>query len=800
MIKSRLFFFAFALGCLFLNAQECSETLFGQVRDLHDNLPLSNAKVVLVETNQHLLTDEKGRFVFTGLCQQAYTVAIAHPDCKLLERKINWPFVSVKKIYLEHHINELDEIVVTDQKQKQSTRVGNEALLKKEVLARYKSQNLGDALAEITGVRKQKTGNAIVKPVIQGFSGTRIAIVQEGIRLQDHEWGADHAPSIDLNGIEQIQVIKGANALRYGGDIVGGVVAIQPARMKPNDSLFGSLSTGYHQQGKGAFLLAEVTKTAHSGMFYGANFSLKNSGDLQAPNYVLSNTGNNEQHGKFFFGRNTFSKQWRVQYQFFRKETGILSAAHLGTTGDLARAIEANQPLIVLPWSRRINNPRQLTQHQNINLKYEQIKSDSRWDLQYNFQTNNRQEYDIRRGDANLRPALDLRLMTNDIQFNFTQKPSFAVQLKSGLSAQLQDNYSDPTTGVRRLIPDYIRFRSGVYFIGEYAPSNTIAAEIGLRYDYDHIDAKKYYKTSDWNARGYDIDFVQTIIAMGNAGNYLTEQKKNYNNFSASAGMQISLEKWGDLKWTSAFTSRSPNPAELFSDGLHHALSTIERGDLRLRQEKAFKTVVSLEKVAAKWNYVVSAHHTRFTDFIQLVPTEKGLDQTRNSAYLERQYTQLPQAAFTGVDVDLNVQLKPQLHYASSLSYLHAEADGSPMIDLPPLRISNALLFTSKKHPAFRLKIQNEYVAQQTRYPNVNFNYAFIEEGQLNERTIDISTPPEAYSLWGLEASHQLSKRFFLSLTIDNIANTSYRDYLNRLRFFSAETGRNVRLSANYTF
>ena len=35
-----------------------------------------------------------------------------------------------------------------------------------------------------------------------------------------------------------------------------------------------------------------------------------------------------------------------------------------------------------------------------------------------------------------------------------------------------QDNYSNPETGVKRLIPDYLRSEIGGYFLTSYVPSN----------------------------------------------------------------------------------------------------------------------------------------------------------------------------------------------------------------------------------------------------------------------------------------------------------------------------------------
>ena len=37
-------------------------------------------------------------------------------------------------------------------------------------------------------------------------------------------------------------------------------------------------------------------------------------------------------------------------------------------------------------------------------------------------------------------------------------------------------------------------------------------------------------------------------------------------------------------------------------------------------------------------------------------------------------------------------------------------------------------------------------------------------------------------------------------VAIDNVMNARYRDYLNRLRYFADDTGRNIRLSIKYIF
>ena len=800
MFKQLLFLLAIGLS-QGLYAQKCSYELFGEVYDIHENIPLERVRVTVVETNQQLSTNAKGKFLFRNLCKGQYTLLFEHPDCISITQNQSLPVASVKRYYLEHHINELEEIIVSEISHKNTTKTGIERRLTEREIKRFRAQNLGDALAQLSGVSSIKTGNAIVKPMVHGVTGSRLAIVNDGIRLQDHEWGADHAPSIDVNGADQVQLIKGATALKYGGDVLGGVLEITPKTYRLKDSLIGVLTAGYATQGQGGYLLTNLTKTYASGSFLGGVTSLKNAGDFQHPDYALSNTGNKEQHAQLYFGRNKITQKWRIDYRFYQKEAGILSSAHVGTVGDIARALESDQPLSTLPWTRKIKNPRQQTTHHNLSFRYDQrLENQAKWDLLYTYQSNNRKEFDIRRGEFNDRAALDILLQSHDLVTNYQSKEKNDFQWSTGFSLQLQDNFSDPSTGVRRLIPDYLRYKFGLYWINQYFPSNDFTAELGFRFDYDYLDAQKFYKIDVWNDRGYDQDFASTIVSTGNAGNYLTRQLKKFANFSASAGVK---QKLGEemVRFNLGYITRAPNPAELFSDGLHHALATIELGDLRLTQERGLKALFSIEKQSGAFTYALTGHYSSIADYIVLQPGEAGFDQARNSAFLVREYVQLPRVNTQGIDLDLSYQILPQLQYKTTAAWVSIKTKGgTPLIDVPPLNIYQEIQFKLKKDNPLRLLLGSQYVAQQNQVPDFNFEYNFFEDGNISSRIVDISTAPKAYHLIKLSIETKVFDKIDISLSADNIFNVDYRNYLNRLRYFAGETGRNIRLELSYLF
>ena len=100
-------------------------------------------------------------------------------------------------------INETQiEEVAIQSKNSNVTKSQKENVISKSTIERYGSQNLGDVLKEIAGVSALKTGNSIVKPIINGLHSNRVVTLNHGIRIEDQQWGIEHAPNIDINSIQ----------------------------------------------------------------------------------------------------------------------------------------------------------------------------------------------------------------------------------------------------------------------------------------------------------------------------------------------------------------------------------------------------------------------------------------------------------------------------------------------------------------------------------------------------------------------------------------------------------------------
>ena len=70
--------------------------------------------------------------------------------------------------------------------------------------------------------------------------------------------------------------------------------------------------------------------------------------------------------------------------------------------------------------------------------------------------------------------------------------------------------------------------------------------------------------------------------------------------------------------------------------------------------------------------------------------------------------------------------------------------------------------------------------------------------------TIDVSTPPDAYHLLNFNSSIDFNINKQSNLTVGfgvtNVFNTSYRNYLNRLRYYADDLGRNYLLNIKFNY
>ena len=782
---------------LFCTTGWSQNTISGKISD-NSQFPLAGSHIHIGQKT--VSADASGLYAISDLPSGKAKVYISYLGYRPLDTLIDIRESAIINFTLKQDMAKLEEVTV-QQKANSHNQSVLEQKLRTETIEKYSSQTLGDALKEIPGVSSLKTGSTVVKPVINGLYGSRVPVINNNVRMEDQQWGTEHAPNLDINSAGKITVIKGASGLQYGGDAVGGLVIIEPVSVK-KDTLFGKTIMNLSSNGRGGTISTSLHKGNFCDWSWNAQGSFKYFGDRETPDYVLSNTGNREAN---FSGDLKYTgKSYEVTafYSYYNATIGILSASHTGNANDLYRSINNQIPSVINDFTYAIGNPKQQVKHHlaklNFNYYFDERSSLA---VQYAFQFDNRLEFDVRRGNFDNLAALDLDLTTHAVNIDY--KKSFENwNLKLGTSGSYQENFADPATKIRPLIPSYNKTDAGFYGIANYDVSNGFSLEGGLRYDFSNVDATKFYQKSRWTERNYDAQFSDIII--GEASNqWLTKPNFTFHNLSASLGMHKDFSDGLDWYANASLATRNPNPSEFFSDGLHHSTGMIEIGDLALQKEQSYKLSTTLKKSWTVFSIEVNPYLNLINNYIFLTPgAPEG--STRGTFPLWN-FVQA-NARLAGFDVSTNWNISSHWKHDFSVAYVNGEdlEANAPLVDMPPLTIGNKIQYSKKEWHELILELKSDLVFRQNRFTNNNPTINIVENGELVPVEIDISTPPDGYHL--LHFYSEMTFKTFKNATavvafsIQNILNTNYRDYLNRQRFFTDEMGRNfqIQLKINY--
>lgn len=789
--------FIFICCCFFCVVGSAQNVVSGQIT-VSGGIPLAGSHIHIGKKT--VSSDVSGNYTIRKLPTGNIKVFVSYVGYKSVDTLVNLSGDQVLNFTLKENTDQLQEVVVR-QKANTLNKSILEQKIKTETIEKFSNQTLGDILKEVAGVSSLKTGSSVVKPVINGLFGSRVPIINNNVRLEDQEWGTEHAPNFDVNAAGKITVIKGASGLQYGGDAVGGLVVIEPISVK-RDTLFGKTILNLVSNGRGGSVSSSLHKGNDKGWSWNALGTFKYSGDKEAPDYVLSNSGNREAN---FSGDVKFTgKKYDISgyYSFYNTTIGILSASHTGNVNDLYNSITTKTPSVVNDFTYTIKNPKQKVQHHlakmNYNYYFDETASLS---VQYSFQFNKRLEFDVRRENSNDVAALDLELTTHAINVDY-KKTLHDWTFKTGFNTSFQNNFANPATGIDPLIPNFERIEFGTYGIASYDLSDSFSVDAGIRYDFSRVDAAKFYYKSRWEERGYETEFADFIVREDGL-KWLVKPSFTFHNISASAGFHKEFD--ADLNWYSniSLATRNPNPSEFFSDGLHHSTGIIELGDLALDKEQAIKLSTTLQKKWTAFSVEVNPFINSIRNFMFLRPID--FETTTRGAFPVWEYQQT-NARLTGVDVQTHWKISKQWQHDFALAYVNGKdiTNKESLIDIPPLNVSNKIQFAKTEWNDLKLELKSEVVLRQNQFPDNNFIANIIVNNELVPVLVDISTPPPAYQL--LHFYSEMKFKTFgktnatIAFSVQNILNTSYRDYLNRQRFFADEMGRNFQIQLKFNY
>ena len=736
--------------------------------------PLPSAVVHFV--GKHFVSDAKGRVNIPNLAKGKYPIKVNYLGFLDYEAIVAIPAVNPYKVVMQEEVNQLAGTTLIGHVAKPVTA---SVAIDKPKLQQKSGEELAKVLTTVAGVSMIQTGATIAKPVIHGLHSNRILILNNEVRQEGQQWGADHAPEIDPAVADKITVIKGADAVRYGSDALGGVVVIAPNQLPYGDGLHGQLSPSFASNGRKSATTLKL-ESGLPGLLHWAwrvQGTLKRSGDIHTADYMLNNTAAAEANFSAAIGMRQEAGSAELFYSRYENESGVFYGSHIGNLDDLLARFEIGRPLTTYPFSYSIEAPKQKVIHHLLKAKaYYFLPFGGKLTAQYAFQKDIRQEFSVRRLDRTRIPALNMWLTTHLAEVFWENMDTQYWKTLVGGSFSLQDNYNQPGTGVVPVIPNFASVGYGAFAIEKYHKDNW-NAEAGLRYDYKYLSADGYDMYSQ--RYGGEHDFHNITYSLGGAW-----QATPHTALSSNIG----------VAW------RAPQVNELYSSGLHHGAGTYNLGEASLSPETGAKWITSLSYTHPERGIYLTADA-----YVQLIKNyiyDYPTGETRtlfSGVYPIFQYTQAD-ALFRGVDIDASLRLAQWGAFAQRLSYgLRGSVVFANELKtdryfpfIPAPRLSQSLEWKAQPKGLFQTleaNIGHTFVAKQTR---------FEPSQEL------VATTPDAYHLFEAAVGGTIAiteqQTLSVRLSCENLFNQLYKEYTNRFRYYAHDLGRNVYLRLNYNF
>jgi len=727
-----------ALHCLLLLAITTvysQNTIQGIVKESGSITPITFANIYLPELEKGTITDEKGSFIILDLPSGNYKIVISMIGYKTLSITINIPLIQDLIITLKPSAIEMEEIIISTPFHKlQSENVMKVEQLKMKDIKASGVMTLSEGITNIAGVESVTTGLSVGKPVIRGLSSNRVLVYTQGIRLENQQFGDEHGLGINAAGIESIEVIKGPASLLYGSDALGGVLYLNPEKFALQNSSSGDIGGDYYTNTNG----------------FSTNAGFKSSGDR----FKFIFRGNLTEHSDYkikdFRVTNT-----RFKEQDFKASIGYQESKFIS---EFRYNINASQLGIPEEIGIQNTNKNPLLPFQNINNHVFSSKSTlfldaSSLNVNLGFIYNDRKEFE----ETELDPTLQMKLKTfsYDVKYNLPKLGKFETIVGAqGL------NQTNTNNGEEQLIPDAVTNDFGV-MATSHIHFDDYDIQLGARYDHRNIDVKNSIN-------------------------------KSFNSFNGAFGIKLKLFKKTVTRLNLATGFRSPNLAELTSNGVHEGANRFEIGNPNLNSEQNFQTDLAIEYKNEHLEIFANVFYNKINDYIFISPTGDIIDS--NPVFIYKQND----AKLYGGEFGFHFHPHPLdwLHFESSYETVTGKQENENFLPLIPAnKIKNTVRiefnYAKSKEKASRFHIKSSYafIKLSTTFAQKNIS--------------DFETKTASYNLLslGLGGEIKISKHILtINISGANITNKVYVNHLSRLKIDDIPNiGRNFNLSLSYT-
>ena len=573
----------------------------------------------------------------------------------------------------------VQEVLITGNPLSKSQGSNAISSLAGQALLEQGQSTLGETLNQLPGVSSTYFGPNASRPVIRGFDGDRIRVLNNsGASMDVSSLSYDHAVPTDVLTTERIEVLRGPAALQYGGSAMGGVVNVIDNRIprQPMQGIAGKAqsqwASGNAERSKGAML--EVGQGAW--VFHADAFDRQTS-DVKVPHILpcskpgslelaarICNSASDSQGGAV--GASLFWDRGYVGLSLSQYQS------RYGTVAEDAVTIGMRSKHAALEGEWR---------------------TDSSLFQKLNFQTS-QTDYKHTEFDGNT-PGTVFANQGHDVRVQLRHKPWRAgLGTWDGVWGFQSEQGQFSADGTEAFAPFSHTRNKAVFVFEEYA-FNNLQFNLGARKENVAVAS---LGNPDPNVNRFEVG----------------QRKFSPQSLAASAFWQW-LPQWR-LSTNVSQVQRAPKDYELFANGPHVATAAWEKGDANLGLEKANSIDLSADWQQGPHQFKMTAFQSQFANFIGLMSTplvEEGMPV---------QSYQGVRAKFTGFETTAQwrvLQSVSTLDLAFKADAVRAQnlSINEPLPRISPLRLSAKLIHATGP---WRADWGFDWYAAQQRVPTGN--------------------------------------------------------------------------------
>lgn len=724
-------------------AQTTGGTLTGKVILASTNEPVHGATVVAVGARRTTTTGEAGAFTIENVPPGTYEVLAQREHFSSARQTVTIVAGQTAAVEFRLSIEALhEEVTVTASASGAATTFESFSAitsLDAVELARNMGATLADALANQPGIAKRSFGAGNARPVIRGFDGDRVLVMQDGVRTGDlSSQSGDHGLSIDPGGLQRLEVVKGPATLLYGSNAIGGVVnAITPQdafRTSPFTGVLGGLTLDASSADGGTAGSGSV-QYGKNGWTLWAGGGARRTGDYDTPAGSVFNSAGTLTSGRAGLGFTGTTGFFSVGGTMEDSRFGIPFAGLFEGEPDAEIDIDALKRDVRVDFGAR-NLAGVFADAVRVTLGYT--------DYAHN-------ELEVEDGEESIGTAF-----TNK---TFTARAEIEQKRRTRLSGRIGAEMfrrAFTATGAEALAPP-VDHTSLAAFAYEEADFDRVRLQFGGRFE----------------RNSYAVD-PRSTDAPAEAP---AVRDRSFNSVSGSFGLHTTLGTQGAFVVNLSGASRAPALEELYNFGPHIGNLAFEIGNPDLAVERTLGIDMSVRSRAARAQGEFNVFAYSISNFVFLDFTGDEEDGLRVANYLQSD------SRFIGTEVSGEVQLHPNLHLHGAASYVRAELTEADEF-LPRIPPFSARL--EIEIPWRRLTISPEVVFTADQ------NHVFRDE-----------TATAGSTVLGLGATYLVATSHAthtVALKAYNLTNESYRLHNSLIKDLALEQGRGVKVTYSVRF